>query len=336
VRIVGRRAAEAAQLAEVGNMRAAIDRNPVTFSANEADLASDDAIAAEVAAAGPEIVVQCASWHSPWESVTAPSAWTKLCARAGFGMTLALQARLVRSVSERLKATGFPGVLLNACYPDAVNPLLSLLGSEVFAGLGNVSTLAAGVARAHSGAGEVHVRMLAHHVHLHRPDRPADEALAWLGETPLDDVGGPLCAVRSIERSRLNDIGGHAAARLAGSILRGEPLRTNCSGPLGLPGGYPVAIRDGEVRLDLPPDMTRSQAVEWNQRMAAKDGVIVRPDGRVVHPPRTAQALEPYLPHLAAGFDADDTSRVAAELLGLRRRLRTTTEEKENRCAARC
>jgi len=323
VRVVGRRAAAAAQLAELGNVRAAIDRSPVTFRANEADLTSDDAIAADVVAAGPGIVVQCASWQSPWEPATAPSAWTELCVRAGFGITLALQARLVRSVSARLRTSGFSGVLLNACYPDAVNPLLSLLGDEVFAGLGNVTTLAAGISRAH--AGRARVRMLAHHAHLHRPAHSADEALAWLDETRLDDTGELLRPVRAIERAGLNDIAGHAAARLARGLLNGEPSRTNCPGPLGLPGGYPVVISGGEIRLDLPEDVTRSQAVEWNQRMAARDGVIVRPDGRVVHPPRTAQALEPYLPHLAAGFDADDSSEVARELLALRRRLRTAS-----------
>ncbi|WP_052422926.1 hypothetical protein [Nonomuraea candida] len=340
VRVVGRRAARAAQLAEVCNVRAAIDRSPVTFTANEEDLTSDDAIAAEVAAARPRIVVQCASWQSPWERATAPSAWTELCGRAGFGITLALQARLVRSVSARLAASGCSGVLLNACYPDAVNPLLSLLGSEVLAGLGNVSTLAAGLARAvtraEPGAGAAHVRMLAHHAHLHAPAAPRDEAMAWLGETRLAGVGELLRPLRAIDRAELNDIAGHAAARLIRALLHGEPLRTNCPGPLGLPGGYPVTVGGGRLRLDLPPGLTRSRAVEWNQRMAALDGVIVRPDGRVVHPPATARALRPHLPHVAAGFDADDAADVADDLLALRRRLRTTTEERTKPCAARC
>ncbi|WP_345573203.1 hypothetical protein [Nonomuraea rosea] len=342
-------------------MRSVIDDHPMTFSANEADLPSDDAIAGEVAAAGPDVVMQCASHQSPWESATAPSAWTRWCASAGFGVTLALQARLAWRVSARLKDSGYAGTLLNACYPDAVNPLLSLLGSAAFAGLGNVGTLAAGLSRATLGtvpllgpradaaAGraaprpdEARVRMLAHHVHLHRPAHPADEAMAWLGQARLDDVGALLRPLRTIDRSRLNDIAGHAAARLAGALLDGGSLRTHCSGPLGLPGGYPVVLDGGELRLDLPPDLTRDQAVAWNQRMAADDGVVVRPDGRIVHPPRTARALHPYLPHLAAGFDADDTASVADELLALRHRLRTSTEDlrttggRTEPCAARC
>ncbi|MEV0614739.1 hypothetical protein AB0I81_15520 [Nonomuraea sp. NPDC050404] len=368
VHVVGRRAAAAAQLAEVGNVRAVIDGDPITFSANEADLPSDDAIAGEAVAARPDVVMQCASHHSPWESAIAPSAWTRWCASAGFGVTLALQARLVWRVSARLKDSGHAGTLLNACYPDAVNPLLSLLGGEVLAGLGNVATLAAGVSRATLGTvpplrpraadgraapspDEARVRMLAHHIHLHRPANPDDEAMAWAGQTRLDDVGALLRPLRAIDRSRLNDIAGHAAARLAGALLNGGSLRTHCSGPLGLPGGYPVVLDGGGLRLDLPPGLTRDQAVEWNQRMAAADGVVVRPDGRIVHPPSTARALRPYLPRLAAGFDADETENVADELLALRHRLRATlaedlrtttddlratTGERTEPCAARC
>jgi hypothetical protein len=102
-------------------VRAGIGGVPVRFVGHVIDLDSSDAIAEAVRDARPRILLGCASDQSPWESGPAASAWTALISRAGFGITLPLPARLAVALAG---AVGPEPLFVNACFPDAVNPLL--------------------------------------------------------------------------------------------------------------------------------------------------------------------------------------------------------------------
>jgi hypothetical protein len=321
VAILARAPENAARIADLAAVRASLSQVPVSFQAGGVDFNSSADIQRALGEDEPAVVVNCASHQSPWEGVTAPSAWTDLMAAAGFGVTLPLQAGLVVGVAEALHRS-CPGCpLVNACFPDAVNPVLRALGLPVLCGIGNIATLAAVAQAALDRPDQRDLCLLAHHVHLHAPDRAADEARIWDGGTELADPGRLLAAVRTSQRPELNQIAGHAAARLLAALLAGTPLHTNVPGPLGLPGGYPVRIAGREIELRLPDRLDLGSAVAWNQQAAFRDGVVVS-DGQVTFAPAAQSVLQAHLPDLAAGFPAADVVPACAELLELRRRLR--------------
>ncbi|MEV4414366.1 potassium transporter TrkA [Catellatospora sp. NPDC049609] len=276
--------------------------------------------AATLAALQPAVLVCCASAQSPYEKATRPSPWTRLVEQAGFGVTLPLQAtvavRLARAV-----ATASPHTLLvNGCFPDAVNPLLAMLGLPVLCGIGNAATLAACLQAALGLPDQRRLAVLAHHAHLTEPDDPADEVRAWLDGAPVPGVSALLAADRAQPRRDLNAIAGHAAARLLTDLLSGAEVHTSLPGPLGLPGGYPVRLTGGAVALNLP-GLDPAEAVAWNNRAGRPDGIEVG-DGRVHHLPRAAAALEAYLPEVAHGWAAADYDTVRDRFCDLRSRLR--------------
>lgn len=317
--VVGRAAGRAAEVCYLAGTRAALAGRPVTFRPVAADLDDTAALTELIRGTAPDGALLCASPQSPWERLTAPSAWTDLLAAGGFGLTLPLQADLARRLGRALAAGAPRAWFLNACFPDAVNPLLAALGTAPLCGIGNVGLLAASL-RAALGPAEP-LRVLAHHVHLHAPESDVDEARAWLGDAPVAGVGALLAAQRSAPRPELNAITGHTAALLVDDLLTGRPVRASVPGPLGLPGGYPVRVDNGTVTLDLPPGWTRDRAVAVNQRAAARDGVIVRPD-RVEFAPAARDALRTELPDLVDGFAPGDLDRRTEQLLALRERLR--------------
>jgi hypothetical protein len=321
VTILARSPGNAARIANVAGVRASLSQVPVSFRGGAVDLGSVADIERALGDVEPAVVVNCASYQSPWERVTTPSAWTDLVAQAGFGITLPLQSGLVLDVADALHRS-WPGCpLINACLPDSVNPVLTALGLPVFCGIGNIATLAAAAQAALGRPDQRDLCLLAHHVHLHAPDDAADEVRIWDGGTELAEVGTLLAAARCSERSELNQIAGHAAARLVGDLLAGTPLLTNLPGPLGLPGGYPVRVAGREVELRLPDGVDLASAVAWNQRAAHRDGVVVC-DGQVVFPPAARSRLRAYLPDVAAGFPVTDIRLACTELLELRQRLR--------------
>ncbi|MCT2581935.1 hypothetical protein [Actinophytocola gossypii] len=315
VLVLGRTADNAAAVCFVASTRAAASGRPVRFEPRTGDL---DALLAEPDLDG---VLVCASSQSPWERRTRPSAWTELLARAGFGLTLPFQAAPALRAGRALAARTPRPWLLNACFPDAVNPLLAALGVPVLAGIGNVGLLAASAQAALGLPDQSRLRMLAHHVHLHTPAPGVAEALAWCDDTPVADPGALLAAQRATDRAELNHVTGHTAALLITALLADTPLDTHLPGPNGLPGGYPVRLHGTELTLRLPAALDEPAAVAFNQLAAAADGVVVDA-GRVTFAPDAAGELDQLVPDLATGFPVADLDSATAELGALRDRLR--------------
>lgn len=313
----------AAEVCYVANTRAALSGTGVVFRALPAPEYSAEVFRAVLARVRPTVVLNCASHQSPWEGTRAPSAWSDLVARAGFGVTLPLQSVHALTLGEAIAEVSPRAPLVNACFPDAVNPVLDALGVPVFCGTGNVMTIAASLRSALSAEGTPGtLRVLGHHVHLHAPRHPDDEALAWLDEAPMAEVTDALRAQRGTPRSELNAVGGHATALLLGHLLDGRDTHANLPGPAGLPGGYPVRIRSGRIHLDLPRGMSRERAVALNQRWAVSDGVQVRPDGEVRFTAEGDPDIDKELPDILGLSHVSDIREGCARMLALRTRLR--------------
>ncbi|OXY87754.1 saccharopine dehydrogenase NADP-binding domain-containing protein [Streptomyces diastatochromogenes] len=323
VTVLARSARAAHEIAAVAGARAAVSGSPTRFTPEPVDAADQEALTAVLARTRPRVVLNCASVQSPWEATRAPSAWTDLLSAGGFGIALPLHAVLARNVAQAIRSSRVPTLFVNACYPDAVNPLLHAEGLPVFCGVGNSATLAASLrAVLRPQAGE-RLRVLAHHAHLHAPADPADEARVWLDDRPVPHVGELLTAHRACSREELNAVTGHTAAVLAARLAAEQEVHADLPGPLGLPGGYPVRITGGRIGLDLPPGLTQDEAVAWQTRMAAHDGVTVRPSGEVRFGPRAHQALAARLPDLAEARHTRDIAPLTHRLLSLRDTLRT-------------
>src|SRR2546430_2404538 len=323
VTVAARDGAKAAELAYVGNARAALSGSPVRCRSVPSRLANPLELSRVLAATRPDIVLLAASRHSPGEPVRAGSTWSRLLERAGFGLTAPLHALLAVTAAEVVAQIGRPRLLV-ASFPDAVNPMLVALGLPVFAGVGNAALLTASLGPALEATPETGARMPAPRVHRAPPHSPDHEARAWVDGSPVPDVSSALAGQRATEDCELNLIAGHSAALLIRDLLAGTQVHTNLPGPLGLPGGYPVRI-NGDIQLDLPPDVSQESAVEFNRAAARRDGVDVA--GDPVHfSDRVLGALDPYLPGLARGFPVDALSTVAGQLLDLRAKLRTAAD----------
>ena len=318
VTVVGRDHAKVAAVCYLAGTRAALGGTGVTFRPVVSD--SDTRLAEVLAGTRPTGVFLCVSHQSPWERTTAPSAWTDLLARAGFGLALPLHADLAARAG-RLVAAHAPGAwLVNAAYPDAVNPVLAALDIPVLCGIGNVGILAASLQAALGLPDQSRLALLAHHAHLHPPGDHADEARAWLDGTPLPDVTALLAAQRATDRAMLNRVTGLTAALVLSAVLTGATTDTHVPGPNGLPGGYPVRLAAGRVTLRLPAGVGEADAVAFNTWAARHDGVRVE-DGKIHFEPAVLAAL----PRALAGWDgagAAELSGMCRELLALRAELR--------------
>lgn len=258
----------------------------------------------------PDVVVQCASMLSPWHLGSHPGPVSDALRSAGFAAQLPAQLPLLLNVMQSARAADFGGAVVNCSFPDVTHPVLACLGLAPTIGTGNVSMIRARVRAVlrERGAGDgSETRVLAHHAHVTPvmlsapPEDGKTRPRVYLGAggeraDELAYAGPPLRSDPS-----LNALSAASALPVIRALLPGAaPLHTSAPGPLGLPGGYPVIIDGGRVRLDLPAALSLEEALGFQRESARIDGVeAIAEDGTVFFTEATREILRGLHPALA-------------------------------------
>ena len=295
---------------------------PVRFA--PMDALDPDAVAALIARAHPQLLVQCASMHSPWLLSGREDPVAQAFRSAGFASQLPAQLPALLAVMRGVRQAGFDGAVVNCSFPDVTHAALQGLALAPTIGIGNAGMihLIAQAALRARGDGR-RLRTLAHHAHVsmvaagvvsdaqvaQRPrmfldneEVPAERVLA--GNAPL-----PLTR-------ELNEItAAHAVQVIAAYLGLSAPLHTAAPGVAGLPGGWPVVVSRGVIDFDLPASVTQAQLLEFNQTMGRMDGVErIDADGTVHFTTALQAALESRWPELAQPLRPDDGQTRYAQL----------------------
>lgn len=258
----------------------------------------------------PDVVVQCASLLSPWHLSLHPGPVATALRSAGFAAQLPAQLPLLLNLMQSARAVDFRGAIVNCSFPDVTHPVLAGLSLAPAVGTGNVSMIRArvcAVLRTRGVGALPEVRVLAHHAHVTPvvlsapPEESETRPRVYLGERGeradnLAYAGPPLRSDPS-----LNALSAASALPVIRALLPGSaPLQTSAPGPLGLPGGYPVRIADGQVRLDLPHTLSLDEARDFQRRSARLDGVeTIAEDGTVFLTEAAQEILRGLHPELA-------------------------------------
>lgn len=267
---------------QAGALMASIAPDRVSFF--ELDLTHERAIASLLRHERPDLVVHSASVLSPWYLAEHPTRASAALQRAGFAIQLPAQLSLLLSTMRAARETSPDLRVVNCSYPDATHPMLAAAGLAPTIGIGNVGMVAmkarAQLAREGAAGSTMGVvRALAHHGQIPRamagntPNEERECARVYVGEAA--ERGDRLAyAGPSVRSGRdLNDLSAVSAVEVITGLLGDRPARLCAPGPLGLPGGYPVALAQGEVRLDLPQGVELAEAVAFNTAMASLDGI---------------------------------------------------------------
>jgi hypothetical protein len=314
----------------VSRAKAASIQSPVIFDSVQFEAEAGDA-GRLLSSIQPDVVVNCASYYSPWEGIHQPSSWTQLLRSTGFGFTLPLQAAFAIKFAKAVAGRSRPALFINGCYPDAVNPLLRALDLPIFCGIGNIGLLAATLRSSLGLMPQQRLQVMAHHLHLYTPKPGVDEAQAWIDGKRCEDVGRLLASQRTSGGLEVNKVIGCTAAVLLRDIIDGRDVETHVPGPFGLPGGYPVRVTGTRMELNLPADLSEQKAIAWNEKIAVADGVRILPGGYVEFGEPTKHAFRQYLPQLADGFHTTEIDKVIRSMLELRARLTRDTSSVKDR-----
>jgi hypothetical protein len=321
ITIIGRSETKVSRISLIANARAASFGTSTTFSPLGIREFKALAFSRELRALKPKVILLAASLQSPWEAGQGQTAWTKLLAEGGFGITLPLQLALAAELGRGAADTN--AAIVNACYPDCVNVVLQRLGLRATCGIGN-SAIVESFCRSQTGAkGHDNIKVIAHHGHLS----------AWLNGK--GSPSQPRVWVKGKERDsrrlspnlgpvdeELNSVTCSTATRILISLLTGETLYISIPGVAGLPGGYPFALKGRKFTLKLPPEITSREAIAHNKAGERLDGLDLESSVKFVGNARNSLAAADY--EYAAGFDLTEWQSARDAMLLLRERLRQT------------
>lgn len=323
--IAGRNAVRLAWIRTAAQARADMFARPVRIVTHAVDLALEDSATSLLDDYRPAVIVQAASLQTASVIAGTGNAWTSLVAEGGLSASAVFQAVLTSRVARAAQKVLPNSHVINCCFPDVANGIVTAMGLPVTCGIGNIAILAHAFAAQLQEQSKPRLQMLCHYQNIaawRRPpaERTGSAARVWLGGTEVSDVYARFVGVQLVPEPVI-DISGASGVTLMRAMAHGEDWTGHVPGPHGLPGGYPVALRSGRLDLDLPAGLDRAAAIAWNERYEAENGLVVDDAGHARYTGRLHDRLKQESPDLAAGFNARDLEDVWRTMVVLRDRM---------------
>ncbi|NER52101.1 MAG: hypothetical protein F6J92_36765, partial [Symploca sp. SIO1A3] len=248
----------------------------------------------------PDIIFSSVSLQSWWVITKLPKPVFESLDEAQLGPWLPMHLTLVYKLMQAVKQTGLNIKVINASYPDVVNPILNKVGLSPTIGVGNVANVIPGLRSSialtlDKPLEEVEIRLFAHHYVSHRLSHLGNAGGAPFHLTAL--VNGEnltkfldLNTVLDLLTTKFKRLGGLdgmlITAASATTVINGMANNTgkiiHAPAPNGLPGGYPVRINAQGGEVILPDDLTLDQAIRLNEEGQRFDGIDkIEQDGTV-------------------------------------------------------
>jgi len=303
------------------------------------DLHDVDATAEALARHRPDIVVHAASLLAPRHLARLPPAAADRLAAGPLGPWLPLQVVLAHRLMRAVARSGHAIRVVNAAYPDVVNPVLAGAGLAPWIGTGNLANNVPGLRRVLADRlacplDHIELRLVMQHFVSHQIHRhgTAGGAPFHLSATAAgDDVTARVDPERLFRdlASAWRRTGGAtgqlmaAASTIALIQAMTSPARTivHAPAPQGLPGGYPVELAAGDVALHLPAGLTAARAIALNEAAQRFDGIERIAGGVAWFTEPAAALVREVLGYNVRKMALADAEAQAAELLARYRAL---------------
>ena len=254
----------------------------------------------------PDIVVNYAIPFT-WDATKQLPNYNRVSA-AGLGAFAAVQVLAPKIIAQAIAASEIDAKFIVGNLPDITVPIIYGLQKHQrlalpIAGAGNVGLIEAGLKHTIAIERQLKVKdlslsLVAHHVHWvapREPGYPNDAPFLFRVIYQGSDITDELGDLRELmNRSIVNCYEAGAgfssttallAAQLVLSLLdeEGKVHSLHVPAPNGLPGGYPVTVKDGTIDIDLPSQWQPNEAVELMRQAHQRDGIDKIEDDGSIH-----------------------------------------------------
>ncbi|MEH6590747.1 MAG: NAD-dependent epimerase/dehydratase family protein [Halioglobus sp.] len=285
----------------------------------------------------PDVVVNYAIPFT-WDAAKRLPNYSKI-SEAGLGAFAAIQVLAPKIIGQALANSGVDTKYVVGNLPDITIPIIYGLGRDnpmalPIAGAGNVGLIQSSIKQQIAveqglSISEISVALVAHHVHWVAPREPgySNEAPFLLKAIHLnEDITASLGDTRELMNRSIvscyepgagfSSTTALLAAKLVLSLLddSGAEHRLHVPAPNGLPGGYPITVKNGSLSLNLPSQWSHSDAEHLMKQAHQKDGIeTIGADGTIHFNPKSVAILKREidftLPQILAPGDLEDVAK---------------------------
>ena len=295
------------------------------------DINDAAAVAESVQREAPDLIFSAASFQTWWLADLLPEQQAKDLKKARFGVWLPVHLTLTLKLMQALRDADYRGITLTAPFPDVVNCVLGKLGLAPTCGVGNLDEIVPKVRqlaaeRLGAALNSIDVMMVAHHALVPAAfGEPLEELPPYYLRVYLEgrDVSGKVdapalllapCSLPPGPASCFLTAG--SAVRLIRSLLSEDETYLHAPAPHGLPGGYPIIVRAGDVEPAPIEGLSLEEAIEINERSHRFDGVErIEADGTAVFCAQDVEVLRHTLGYQCERLKPEESKGRAQELM---------------------
>ena len=302
-----------------------------------------------LATEAPDLVVNYAI-PITWDATKRLPNYAKISA-AGLGAFTPIQVVTPLVVAQAIAESGCGAAYMVGNLPDITVPIITGIArgggvAQPVCGAGNVGLNQIALRRQlaiehHIPIQDVEVSLVSHHVHWVAPREPGySNSAPFLARIKLagEDVTDSIDDLRSLMNrgvqqcyesdASFSSTTGILASRLALAVLdeSGASYHLHAPAPSGLPGGYPVLVKEGAIATNLPAGWVLGDAVAAMEHCHTLDGVqAIDADGTVHFTDIAQQVLKAETGlELPATMAPGDIDAVAREQIAALKRLFAT------------
>lgn len=281
----------------------------------------------------PEIIVNATSLQTFWLISTLPNEYFRALSQANIGPWLPNHLALTRKIMQAVQMTNPSIRVVNASFPDTVNPVLNAVGLAPYIGAGNIANTIPTLRRAaayllNCTVEKIDVRFVAHHFvgnHIatygESGGAPYHLRIFMNGVEATDRINmDDIFSLFTTKLKRLRGVAGQvmaasSVAAIVRAIASDSGTFLHAPGPNGLVGGYPVRVGADSIDLMLPTDLPLDMAIRVNQGGQLLEGIEdIDAYGTIHYAEREMAVMKQYLGYECREMKLDDVDGWAEEL----------------------
>ena len=281
----------------------------------------------------PAIIYNSMTLQSWWVITQLPPDAYKAIDEARYAPWYPMHFVPTYKLMQAVKKSGIKTHVVNAAFPDVVNPALAKIGLTPTVGIGNIDNLVPSLRLAAARTFKVPLRsvavyMVAPHFVSYYAGRFGNSGGApYYLKVMVDDKDMTpkmnkdefLSSVVNLAK-RPGSIQAHpvvasSVCKIVMGILFDTKELGHAPGPNGLPGGYPIRMNAQGVDVFLPGDLTLEEAIKINDQGQVFEGVeSIEKDGTIVLTDKSAAIFKKLLDFDCKTYTVKDSEVKAKEL----------------------
>lgn len=281
----------------------------------------------------PAVIYNSMTLQSWWVITQLPQDAYKAIDEARFAPWFPMHFVPIYKLMQAVRKSGIKTHVVNAAFPDLVNPALHKIGLAPTVGIGNVDNVIHSLRLVAAKMYEVPLRavtvyMVAPHVVSYYLARYGNTAGApyylkimvderdVTSEIDMDDFFAQVTTVgRRTGGIQAHPVVASSVCRIVMGILFDTHELGHAPGPNGLPGGYPVKLSSDGVEVFLPEGLTLDEAVKINNEAQVFEGVeSIEGDGTVILTDKSAGIFKELLDFDCKVYTVGESEVKAKEL----------------------